>query len=204
MEKLIINYNYNDDNYNEENIFYSLQEKFPNLKEIKIYINNSVYYSDDDKKMDINVKSDCKINKFTIAGIHIINPINTKFIIGPYENLVDVEFGCMSSSFKLEKSFPIFMQKCNYTFKSLINFKYDNSIEVNINIEVIKNIINNLNKMPNLKIFIFKGKCKEISEEIYKKFIEELLLLRIKNIELNLYNNINEYSEDELKDIFYS
>ena len=205
VEKLIIhcdnNYNYNYHKYNEEIIFYSLQEKFPNLKEIKIYINNSVYYSDDDKKMDINVKSDCKINKFTIAGIHIINPINTKFIIGPYENLVDVEFGCMSSSFKLEKSFPIFMQKCNYTFKSLINFKYDNSIEVNINIEVIKNIINNLNKMPNLKSFIFKGKCKEISEEIYKKFIEELLLLRIKNIELNLYNNINEYSEDELKDI---
>ena len=205
VEKLIIHYDYNDDNYNEENIFYSLQEKFPNLKEIKIYINNSVYYSDDDgngdKKMDINVKSDCKINKFTIAGIHIINPINTKFIIGPYENLVDVEFGCMSSSFKLEKSFPIFMQKCNYTFKSLINFKYDNSIEVNINIEVIKNIINNLNKMPNLKSFIFKGICKEINEEIYKKFIEELLLLKIKNIELNLNNNINEYSEDELKDI---
>ena len=111
----------------------------------------------------------------------------------------------MKSSFKLEDSFPLFNKKCNYIFKSLINFKFDTTNEVerkDIDLKIIKNIINNLDKMPNLKFFIFKVICRNIDEITYKKFIEELLLLNIKNIELSINNNMTEYSKDELKDIY--
>ena len=214
VEKLIINwenhnnYYYTNFNYDyKEIILYSFQKKFPNLKEFEIYINDLLHVShnNDSSILEITPSSNCKINKFKYAGVENENS-STIFYIAPYEDLVSVEFGCMKSSFKLEDSFPLFNEKCNSIFKSLINFKFDTTKEIrqqkDIDLKIIKNLINNLNKMPNLKFFIFKVRCRNMDEITYKKFIEELLLLNIKNIELSINNNMTEYSKDELKDIY--
>ena len=71
-----------------------------------------------------------------------------------------------------------------------------------IDLEKIKYVINNLDKMPNLKSFIFKCRCKKINYDVYKRFIINLLSLKIKNIELNLNNEIEEFNDNELKDIY--
>ena len=117
-------------------------------------------------------------------------------------------------SLNLDKSFPLFSENCEYIFKSLIRFKLDNTKVVKryyenernkyrFDIKIIKNVINNLDKMPNLKNFIFKVKS-EIDEETYKQLIEKLLLSNIKNIEFKILDNDHEeeYSLEELENMF--
>ena len=196
VEKLIIHLKHQNVIY-DSIILYNLQKKFPNLKEIDIYNESDRF----DKIIDIKENSDCKINTFKYAEINK-SCSNIKFIVGPYEKLVDIEFGCMSNYLNFDESFPIFNNICNYTFKSLIKFKFDNPVHVDFDIKIINNIINNLGKMPNLKIFIFKARCKGIDKALYNKFIEELLILKIKNIELGINYFSDEYSENELKNIY--
>ena len=118
--------------------------------------------------------------------------------------MIDVEFGCTGSSFNYEDSFPLFNENYNAIFESLVSFKF---ISKNtLGIRIIKNVINNLDKMPNLKIFVFKAIC-EIDEENYIKLIEKLLLSNIKNIEFDLNFGGDtkeikeEYFEKELNNI---
>ena len=150
----------------------------------------------------------------------------TKFLIGPYENLTDVEFGNIPNNSNLDKCFPIFNEKCENIFTSLIRFKFsntilfkdrfsdglgianlpfaiDNTYELNTDtdLKIIKNIFNNLDKMPNLEYFILKVKCKDIDEDTYKRFIKDLLLSDIKSIVLNINYHKDIYSENELKEI---
>ena len=117
-------------------------------------------------------------------------------------------------SSNLDKSFPLFSENCKYIFKSLIRFKLDNT-KVNqmhlrdedygFDIKIIKNVINNLDKMPNLKNFIFKV-FSQTDEVTYKQLIEKLLSSNIKNIEFKIFDECHkeEYSIDELKNMFKS
>ena len=79
-------------------------------------------------------------------------------------------------------------------FESLVSFKFISNNALDL--KIIKNVINNLEKMPNLKIFVFKGIC-EIDESTYIKMIEKLLLSNFKNIEFDLNKN------DDTKGIMY-
>ena len=209
----ILTINFGSSNYtNKEIILYNFQKKLPNLKEIQIYIVQSHYnsYQDINKIIDINENNNCKINKFKFSEESNFFS-TTKFFIHSFESLVSIEFGCMHNLYKLDESFPIFNENCKYNFKSLTKFIFINNKSwpnVIVDLKIIKNIINNLNKMPNIKSFILKCRCENITEEIYKKFIEEVLLSNIENIELDL-NNYNyhdihsedKYSENDLKDI---
>ena len=126
--------------------------------------------------------------------------------------MIDVEFGCTGPCFNYEDSFPLFNENCNAIFESLVSFKF---ISKNaLDLKNVRNVINNLDKMPNLKIFVFKVIC-EIDESTYIKLIEMLLLSNIKNIEFDLNMNDDtkdimnydtkkiryEYSEKELNNI---
>ena len=209
VEKLIVNIRKEDLFTDSEIILFNLQNKFPNLKEIFIHINGQNYYNLDKtkKKIDLIENDKCKINKFSLSWSKRPSYPNLKLFIGPYENLVDVTFGCYSSLF-IEKSFPIFLINSKTIFKSLLYFKFDDldadpsNPFVAIDLKKIKYVINNLDKMPNLKSFIFKCRCKKINYDVYKRFIINLLSLKIKNIELNLNNEIEEFNDNELKDIY--
>ena len=232
VEKLIVNWENNDNNHhagdlyayfingNNDNtddkiILYGLQNKFPNLKEFQIYIGNKSFYSSNENLLEINPNPNCKINKFKYSAVQNIR-YTTIFYTAPYENLVDIEFGCMMFSSNLDKSFPLFSENCKYIFESLIRFKLDNT-KVNqlqlrgkdykkkFDIKIIKNVINNLDKMPNLKNFIFKV-FSQTDEVTYKQLIEKLLSSNIKNIEFKIFgeHHKEEYSIDELKNMFKS
>ena len=201
VEKLIINleknyiHTYDYDLEQKKYILYGFQKKFPNLKEFQIYFNKDDYYpSKESSKFIITQNPNCKINKFKFSGGDS-GGITTIFYTAPFENLLDVEFGCTGPSFNYEDSFPLFKESCNSIFESLFTFKF---ISKNIlDLKIVQNVINNLDKIPNLKIFIFKAIC-EIDEENYIKLIEMLLLSNIKNIEfdLNMNDDTNEINEE--------
>ena len=89
-------------------------------------------------------------------------------------------------------------------FESLVSFKFISKNKLDL--KIIKNVINNLDKISNIKILIFKAII-EIDEFTYKKFKEKLLLSNIKNIEFDLNMNDdakdfeNEYSQKYLNNI---
>ena len=210
VEKLIINYKshfhiYNNDMDQNEIILNGIQKKFPNLREFQIYIFGNLY----NKTASINISenNDCKINTFKFSGGN--NGCKTIFYTTPFEKLIDIEFGCINSSlFNCHNSFPLFTKKCNCIFKSLESFKFivekgslRNNLD-NLSFDAIKNVINNLDKMPNLRTIILKFQC-EIDSEIYKTLIEKLLLSNIKIIEFEIVNiDGNYYSKEELQNIF--
>ena len=210
VEKLIIDYNnhlsfYDNDITQNKIILNGIQNKFPNLKEFQIYIDNNSYFKK--TKINISENNDCKINKFKFSGGN--NGCTTIFYTAPFEKLIDIEFGCINSSFfNFDNSFPLFTKKCNYIFKSLQSFKFiaeRNSYRKNLDnlsLDAIKNIINNLDKMPNLRTIILKFEC-EIDSETYKALIEKLLLSDIKIVEFEIINIAGDYySKKELQKSF--
>ena len=207
VEKLIINWmKISDNDYfgleHKKIKLDGLQEKFPNLKEFIIYMGVNFEKSG---KLEINQNSNCKINKFKFSGG--LNDSDTiYFYTSPFENLVDIEFACMRPDFNYKESFPLFNEKCETVFKSLKNFKFTYSTEYSgmptIDLYFIKNLIDNLNKMPNLETFIFKANY-QTDKNTYNKLVEKLLLSNIKNIEFNLllYSK-DDYSKEELANLY--
>ena len=118
----------------------------------------------------------------------------------------------------LKDGFPLFTKKCNVIFKSLIEFSISNYCGYDLTSEVINNIYNNINKMPNLRKFKISSDIEEIKEEFYIKFIKKLLKLNLDSIYLSLrigddmragekytinelkkiYNDLNENNIDEI------
>ena len=210
VEKLIIDYkshfNFTNDDMSQNKIILNgIQKKFPNLKEFQIYISN--YTCNGTTKIIISENENCKINTFKFSGN--CNGYTTTFYTAPFEKLVDIEFGCIDSSFfNFDSSFPLFTKKCDYIFTSLKSFKFiaergsfRTHLE-NLSFNAIKNIIDNLDKMPNLRTIILKLDC-EIDKETYKTLIEKLLLSNIKIIEFEIFNICgNDYSKEELQNDF--
>ena len=213
---LYINWNID---YDYDLKIYNFQEKFPNLNELKIHLISYIY--DCKTELKINENAKCKINKFSIKTI---NTKKIEFYCGPYTNLVDISFKLDNEILNLKECFPIFSDKCEIIFKSLTNFKfifgkkfkkvknyYLNRSALNYNI--LNNIYNNIDSMPNLKSFILICVVKEIDLELYEKIIKKLLLLEIINIKLEIQkewsdtlgemNNEDElYTIKELKEKF--
>ena len=189
-------------------ILYDFQKQFTNLTELKLdFCSSKNNYNDG--AIEIIEEKNCKINKFSLfAGYH--NKIH--FHIGIYENLISVNLNICKINYKLDfkKIFPIFDNNCNIIFKNLKNFEFCsfdgynryNLMEKNI----INNIYNNLDKMPNLKTFSMKCFCQNIGN-IYIYFFKKLLSLNLEEIELMIDDNnnknskINICSKYELKEI---
>ena len=125
--------------------------------------------------------------------------MNIQVFIKSYEDLESISLYIYEIN--LNTNFPIFSGECLTIFKSLKSFKLfihypfmqkekeSNNNESKIN-SIINNIITNINKMPNINEFVFKGK---ISNEIlYKNLINKLLLLKsINKITLDINDSIH-------------
>ena len=171
-------------------ILYNFQKQFPNLTELKLDFNSSKN-DYDNGAIEIKESKECKINKFSLfAGYHS----NIQFYIGIYENLISVNINICKINYKLDfkKIFPIFDKNCDIIFKNLKNFEFCsfdgyNSYDL-MEADIIKNIYNNLDKMPCLKAFSMKCFCKNIGN-FYIEFFKKLLTLNLEEIELMIDDN---------------
>ena len=183
---------------------YDIQNKFPNLKEFQLYMNNKIYRNNRAFTLDISENNNSKINSFKFSGNK--NSFTIKFYTGPFNQLVNVEFSCITPSlFNFEKSFPLFAKKCDFIFKSLKSFKLVTNPNYSVYYEKmdsieIKNFIDNLDKMPNLQILQIQTLC-DINKKEYMILIDKLLSSNIKKIEFEIFEG-EDYSKNELKSLY--
>jgi hypothetical protein len=183
----------------ENNMLNNLIEKFPNVSYLSLNAQNYNFISDNSYlKINENSKSKIKIMDLTIHN-------NNHIILdsSPYEELTRIQFDIKDEIINIKEAFPLFNEKCNVIFKSMTSFKF---VCNTINLDVLNNIFHNLENMPNLKYFTLKCISKEIKEEIYKKYINKILEMNLKKIELIIIRESWEkedvyYSIDELKEI---
>ena len=188
---------------NDCNLF-DFQSKFPNLLEIDIQI-NSFFKSNKlkrKKKLEIIENSNCKINKFSLFAR---GKKKIKFFCGPFKNLKDVKFKIDNNTINVKDGFPIFNDKCKIIFKSLISFSMINCYGFDLTSEVLTNIYNNMEKMPNLREFTINTGVDNIDENFYLKFIKKILNLKLEYIyfspRVNYLGHSEKYKINELKEI---
>ena len=173
--------------------------KFPNLSELDL--DSPIFSTLDSYKIELKENSYSKLNKIKLI---LRYRVNIEITCQPFENLeifnLSVKFGISN----IKDVFPIFNSECKKILKNLITFNFI-QVQEEINLEVLYNIYNNLDKMCNLKHFGLNCIQRNIEENFHKKFIKKLLLsLRLDSISFYIRKNqLGEcYSEKELKEIY--
>ena len=196
-----------DVNHNEYDLF-NLQKKFPNLSSLEFVASNS--YT---KNFIIEIIEDTsfKVDKLSISGrLYIKN----RFYIESFGSLKLISLSFYSQEIKnLEEAFPFFNNNCKVVFKSLTDFKFyyyaDSPDNKKKNLKALSNFYNNLDLMPNLKIFVLYCNTEGVNELSYKAIIKKLLSMKLDEIRLDIQVRINNddptgstyYTRKELKQI---
>ena len=163
-----------------------LQNKFPNLS--SFYFQNSHF---EDNEMDLEIKENkkSKINDIVI-DCRFGQNIKNKIYCQSYETLK--YFGIeIEKIYDLKKVLPIFNEKCEIKFKELEKFSFKNE-KYETNIDVLKNIYNNIDKMPNIRQITIICFCSKMNEEFYRKIIEKILSLNLDYSEIKIRLSLNE------------
>ena len=187
---------------NADLIIYNLEKKFPNLTELNI---KGYRYSDNDLETDLEIEENdkCKINTIflDIAGF-----FNLKLFCISFENLIEIKIGLRDKISHLENTFPLFNPKCNVIFKALNYFCFYSDVEEIINVDILKNLFNNLNKIPNVKKLFIDCFERNIDEEFYQEFVRKILSLQFRDIHFSIRPDLLReecpYSKDELLEIY--
>ena len=212
----ILNINYNNPSLEKMYIgikkelqnanFYGLINKFNNLSELKVDFQAGEEYFTVNLK--IKETNNCKVNKLYISGC---GASNIELYCGPYLNLVEIKLYENGNITNLKDTFPLFKENCPIIFNKLTNFHFIN-MELSTEpfpFEVINNLYNNLNKMPNLKNITIKCYSSEMNKDYYKHFIKKLLEMKLDSITLDIHQMDEEddslgdnYTFEELKEIY--
>ena len=184
---------------------YNLQNLFPNLKYfcVKSYNNKK-----NTKILEIKENLDCKINEI---NIDCNGNKNVELYCGPYEDLKGIQIYLGNFIFDFQNSFPIFNDKRNIVFKSLIYFNLtqttlrccDKDKLFKFKFNTLNNIYNNIDNMPNLQEFELNILSIDIDDNFYENFIKKLIEKNLNLIYFSIKRNENEsedlYTYDELK-----
>ena len=110
-----------------------------------------------------------------------------KLYCGPFTKLKKIDICTQNKILNMKDSFPLFNDKCPIIFEALTDFS---ASFVKIDFEIIKNIYNNLDNMPNLKQFkLYFNWFKGLNKDFYLDFIEKLLSLNLNCICLKYYGH---------------
>ena len=184
-----------------------LQNTFCNLMQMTLDVKH--YFGiTRDLKVEFIENKKCKINNINI----IANDSSFKLFIQSYESLEHISLNILDMS---STNFPFLNNNCNTVFESLKSIKLITvlkSVEDSEKIKkIINNILNNIDKVPNLREFELKIhswidtiKAPNMIDELsYKKLIKKILSLKlIKTVHLNYDESGEAYTRQELTEIF--
>ena len=177
-------------------LLYDLEKKFPQLIDITASVSGR--NSKGNYKLEIEENPDCKLNNLSIR----ISSENVKLFCQSFEKLESVDFS-FYGEIEFKDAFPIFNDKCQILFQSLKVFKlnYNNDIDF----QIINNIYNNIDNMPNLETFTLYIYKENIDKEFFKRFLKKVLSLesiRYLYIDIKSKDKYEKYSREELIESF--
>ena len=164
--------------------FNKIQNKFPNVSELSIYIYD--FTIKNEITLEINQNTNCKVNKLFLSGR---GEKEIKIDIQSFEKLERVYIRLFCDIINLKEAFPFFNDNYQIKYNSLSNFEFVLYNKKEINFELLNNLYNNIDNMPNLKDFKLECFSKNINESFYKQMIRKLLSLEIKSIIIDLKND---------------
>ena len=187
-------------NASEKCILKNFINKFPNLTNFSLKVLND---NQENNIFQIRENPSSKIDKIDIncsMGI----PRNLELYCNQYKNLKEFHLN-VSSKINLEQVHPFFNYDFNVIFYSLtiFEFVYDNYNEINL--DILKNIYNNIDNMPILKNFKLECFSKNISKEFHFDFIKKLFSKNLNFIYFqikSMHLKANKYTIVELRKLF--
>ena len=189
-------------NENEQRIFYHLQNSFLNLTNLNIEFNPLSLEEGLLKKYEF---IESPISKVKNIQLIIYKHSSFKIFCQSFEKIESINFETWGLNENLINLFPLLSDKCQVIFKSLKSFGLIIRA-VGLNSDVLQNIFNNIDNMPNLINFTFICKPKEMKRKFRQQFLNKILTMKyIKRIDIQISKNRNVYkkfSKDELMKIF--
>ena len=120
---------------------------------------------------------------------------NIKLYISSFENLVEFDLIMhLDKGIRIKECLPFMHKNCNIIFKSMASFKFK---VFDLEYELLDNIIDNLDKMPNLKTLELKSYT-PVEKTIYKKLNKKISSMRLININIRLYFETSLGPEDKI------
>ena len=171
VEKLVIHWHKSDVDCTVIN----LQKKFPNVNSFSLVTKHDT----EDTNLQIEENSKCKINKLTL---YIGKPYIRLYCL-PLVNLVEFDLIIFSKDLNgIKESLPFFSNNCLLVFKSLKSFKFRC---FKIEFELLNNLCDNLEKMPNLKTLGLKCEIK-VDKNFYDKINKKISLMKLEDIKIEI------------------
>ena len=189
-------------------VLYSLQGKLPNISDLDVRVMDYSWFHPGlpVKNMelititdiDITENMKCKIKNLKIICKHA----NLKLYCQSFQYLekIDIYIG---NSKNVKDKFPFFKDNCNIIFPSLKFFKF--WCDDNIDLKILDNLCNNLEKMNNMKYLWLRLTCKNVDNNYYARLNAKLSNLNLDYININISNGIiyqepineGQYEEDK-------
>ena len=199
-------YSYNTRENNIKTFLINLFKIFPNLLKLRIDINNNNNWfcrslRSNFKKIKIEENINSKINEIFLYYNHDSEQ-SINIYCQSFETIKLLHIKSNNNINNLEDLFPIFNNKCNIKLKSL-NYLHFEVIQTEIDVKILKNIYNNIDKMPNIKYLYFSFIISDINvtKEFYEQLIKKILDLDLKYLFINIEN---EKLENESKIFKYN
>ena len=138
----------NNNNNDKNDLFlYNIEKKFPNISQLTVKCFNS---SKNGITLEITPNHKSKIKEFSLK---LNGYSNIKFNIQPYENLEKVSLSSYREIINIKNVLPIFDDKYKIIFNSLYHLDINYLVKNGISFDILNNIYNNIDNMPNLKEF---------------------------------------------------
>ena len=132
--------------------------------------------------LEIKENPNSKVRSFHLDGN---GSKNITFYCQSYDSLINIKLNINAEIINLKKFLPIFDDECNISFKSLLHFSYINH-RSQLDLNLLENIYNNLDKMQNLKSFKLNCINKDITKSFYYKFLEKLSKMKLNQFEFKI------------------